>query len=259
MNPHLKSIALGSLAVAACAITSFAQIASDNAGNYGGGWINGSNGGTGFGVWSISSGNGGGNVTGFGGSFIGNPADGGVSGMTNPSFGLYANPTGSGAFSTVKRPFSVPLAVGDTFSFQWGINWDSGTGGNKGFNIYTGGINGTSIANVNNAGSSDITLGGNNIGFGFGTNVMIWSFTYTTPTTVLVSANDRDGTGSFNTTINVTAAPDAFEFYASDMQAGNQAQPYFNNLTIVPEPSTYALLGLGVASILWRIRRRKLI
>jgi hypothetical protein len=177
--------------------------------------------------------------------------------MTNPTFGLFANPTGSGAFAYAKRAYDSTLQVGQSFSFQWGINFDSGASGNKGFNIFTGGIAGTAIANVNNANSDIITLGGTNIGFGYGTNVMTWTFTYSSPTTVDVLANDRDGAGTYSTTLTVGSAPDAFEFYASDMQAGNEAQPYFNNLSIVPEPSTYALLGLGAASILWRIRRRK--
>lgn len=237
-------------------LSAVAQVASDNAGNYGSGWTNGSNGGSGFGPWTISTSNGGGNVTGFGGTFIGNSTAAGITGMANPAFGLYANPSGSGAYSSVKRALTAPLAVGQMFSFQWGINFDSGAGGDKGFNIYTGGISGTSIANVNNAGSDAITLNGTNIGFGYGVNSMTWTFNYISPTSVTVSANDRDGTGTYSTTLTVSGAPDAFEFYASNMQLGDQAQPYFNNLSVVPEPSTWALIGLGTAFVLWRVRRR---
>jgi len=255
MNPHLKTLAAGTLALAAFAVTSFAQpIASDNAGNYLGDWTNGSNSGTGFGAWNITSGDG---TGGFGGAFLGDPAGALITGMTNPSFALFANPSGSGAFASVKRAFAAPLNVGETFSFQWGINFDSGATGNKGFNIFTGGIAGSSIANVNNGGSAAITINGTDTGFIYGTQAMDWSFTYSSPTTVDVFATARNGGASYSTILTVAGAPDAFEFYATDMQGGNEAQPYFNNLTVVPEPSTYALLGLGAASILWRIRRRK--
>ena len=266
MKPQLslkvvtRFVAAFAAVIAATATSSNAQpIASDNAGNYGGGWTSGSNGGTGFGAWTIDSGNGG-NGTGFGGTIIGNSTAAGITGMTNPSFGLYANPTGSGAFSAVKRAFSAPLAVGETFSFEWGINFDSGAGGNKGFHIFTGGISGTSFANVNNGGSPAITLGGTDIGFGYGTNVMTWTFNYSSATTVVVTANDRDGVGTYTNTLTVTGAPDAFEFYASDLQDGDREkrEPYFNNLSIVPEPSTWALIILGSAFILWRVRTRRL-
>ncbi len=155
------------------------------------------------------------------------------------------------------------MSVGDTLSFLWGINFDSGsitgTNGNKGFNLYSGGTGGTQLINVNNADSSAITLGGTDIGFAYGTNVMTWTFTYTNATTLAVSATARDGGASFSTNVTVSGAPDAVRFYASQMQAGDQAQPYFNNLSVVPEPSTYALLGLsamGMAGYVIRRRRR---
>lgn len=54
--------------------------------------------------------------------------------------------------------------------------------------------------------------------------------------------------------------PNQIKFYTGGYAGGddqNNYGMYFNNLTTVPEPSTYALLGLGAASVLWRIRRRK--
>jgi hypothetical protein len=44
-----------------------------------------------------------------------------------------------------------------------------------------------------------------------------------------------------------------FNFNAGSGSASDQ---YFNSLTVVPEPSTYALIALGAAFVLWRVRRR---
>jgi hypothetical protein len=256
----MKKILLSSLAAAALSVaTSSAQIASDNGGNYGSGWTNGANGGTGFLAWNVSVTPG----TGFAGAFIGEPTNAGIVGMSSTSFGLFANPGGSGASATVSRGLSNALAVGDTFSFQWGINWDSDVG-NKGFNLFSGGVGGTELLNVNQGGfpgNLNFIVGGvtNNTGIGFGTGPMTWSFTLSTPSNLLVTSSARDGTTTpvFTTNIAVGAAPNAFSFYATAMGAGDNRQPYFNNLTAVPEPSTYALLALSAAAVGGYMARRR--
>ena len=113
---------------------SFAQIASDNAGNYGGGWTNGANGGTGFSAWSIVV-NTGSNY--YAGNFIGNPsvtgdADAsknvGITGLGAQAFGFYANPNNSAAFVRADRGFSAGgLTNGQTFSLKWAIyrDWET--------------------------------------------------------------------------------------------------------------------------------------
>ena len=216
---------------------SFAQIASDNAGNYGGGWSTGANGGSGFGAWLINSRNG----TGFAGNFIGDPTAGGINGMGTQAFGFYANPTGSGAFVEANRSFSAGgLTNGQTFSFKWGVNFDSGSGGNKGFNLYSGGTGGNQLVNINNGGSEAITLNGANVNFGYGTAAMTWTFTQISSTVLRITANDRDGNGTFTTNLVVNGRVDSFRIYASGMQGGNQAQPYFNDLAITAASSTDA-------------------
>ena len=59
--------------------------------------------------------------------------------MAANSFSLYANPNGSGAYANAERRLNTSLAIGQTLSFQWSINYDSGSGGNKGFSLYSGG------------------------------------------------------------------------------------------------------------------------
>lgn len=213
--------------------------AFDSGAGYSGGWVSGSNAGTGFQPWNIWTSGG---TGGFGGNFVGNPADGGITGMATNSFGLYANPIGSGASANAERTLNTALAIGQTLSLQWGINFDSGSGGNKGFNLYSGGAE---IFNINNAGSSAITCNGANVGFGYGSTVMTWSFTRVDSTTVRVSANDRDGVGTFATNVVVSnGAIDKLRFYASGMQSGDAAQPYFNNLTVTePVASSMAVPG----------------
>jgi hypothetical protein len=201
-------------------------IVSDSTGRPSG-WTNGANGGFGFQPWTIVASNG---TGGFAGHFIGNPAEAGISGMNTNSFGMFANPTNSGCFVNVGRGLSNSLPINGTLSFQWGINFDSGAGGNKGFSVFSGT---NEIINVNNAASEVITLNGVNVGFGYGVSAMNWSFVRTASNVITVTANDRDGLGTYSNSITVAnGAIDAVRFYASAMQAGNNAQPYFNNLLV---------------------------
>lgn len=226
---------------------SAAIVASDNASNYGSGWTTGSNGGTGFGAWSFVQGGGG-----FKGNYIGDPGLKSISGMGSLGFGLYAN-GGDGASITASRSFAAALGVGDSFSFQWGINWDSDSGGNKGFNLFAAN---TEVINVNNGGNSDITLNGTNVGFGYGTNAMTWTFTQTTATTVTVTANDRDGSGTYSAVINVTGVLSGFSMYATTMGGGENRDPFFNNFVIDAVPAPGAMALLGVAGLVGARRRR---
>ena len=194
--------------------------ASDNAANsaYSDGWGNGDNGGTGFNAWSLTTG-------GDAGFYLANPTSKSITGMTDPSWAMYGN---TGGFADANRSLSSAMQVGDTFSFLWGINFDTGTG-NKGFSLFVGG---TEVINVNNGNSSAITFNGSNIGFGYGTSAMTWSFNYINPTTIAVSANDRDGSGTFSTNITVSGGVSSFKYYISGNNNGGNAEPLFNNLLL---------------------------
>jgi hypothetical protein len=247
MKMNANTVAIALILASVGAVSAITH--TDNADNYGTVWNSGSNGGTGFGAWILSSSGG---TGGFAGAFLGNPSDAGISGMpTNSnsrSFALYANPLDSGSFVNAERDFSKPLGVGDSFSFVWGINWDSGSlvkqevpkvtiYGDKGFSIYSGGTSGTSsteLINVNNGGSEAITINGTNVGFGYGTTAMTWTITRTSTTNLQVEATNRDGGAAYSGDfpISETAAPDSFKFYASGMDGGDNRQPYFNNFQL---------------------------
>ena len=93
--------------------------ATDNTGNsaYSDGWQNGDNGGSGFNAWSLTTSG----TAGQAGFYTGNPSS--ISGMSNPSWGMYGN---TGAAANADRSLTSAMGVGDTFSLQWGINWDTG-------------------------------------------------------------------------------------------------------------------------------------
>jgi glycosidase len=187
-------------------------------------WANGDNEGTGFGAWAITAGG----VS--SGVFLGDPSAAGINGMDSKSFGLYAK-GGAGSIVQAVRPLTTTLAVGDSLSFQWGINYDGGNGisGEKGFNIWAGS---THLLNVKNQGDSNITVAGTSSGIGYGTQGMTWTITRSAETTLSVRATGRDGS-TFSRDVTVSnAAPSKIEFYAQNLLEGDQRQPYFNDLKI---------------------------
>lgn len=87
---------------------STATNAIDSAANYAGGWTNGSNGGTGFGAWTLSADANAGHFTGANG------------------FGFWSHEGGN--LAQAFRTFAAPLATGQVFSvhLQNGWIWESG-------------------------------------------------------------------------------------------------------------------------------------
>lgn len=193
-------------------------------------WANSSNQGCGFGAWTLASG---GNA----GFFLGDPSAAGITaGLPNPSFALYANTTGSD-YANADRAFVAPLSIGSTLSVTWGVNWDANGSGNKGINLYTGGVSGAQIININMGSSAVITINGNTMFSNYGTSAITLNFEYKSAGQLRVYATGRDGSEVYDQTFAVTGAPDAIRFYASGLNTGVQRQPYFNNLKIVTDPS----------------------
>lgn len=194
--------------------------ATDNAGNYGGSWSGGSDGGSGFGAWTLNAGAN-------SGGFIGNPANNGIStnGMGTTAFGMFA--TGSEYFNAT-RSFDVGMGIGDSFTFDWGMNWDANTGA-KGFDLRAGG---STIFNVNNGGSSTITAGGANANTDYGTGNMLVTLTRTS-TGYTFSMTSRSGGSTYTTNISTSSTIDGINFYIGNQNDGNgNRNIYFNDLSI---------------------------
>ena len=219
---------------------SVATIGSDSATNYGTSWTNGSGGGSGFANWSFDT-----NST---GTFLfGNPTNAGIGGMGAKAFQLRT--PGGNTYATANRAFSQPLAVGQTLSFLWGMNWDSqNANGAKGFVVFSGT---NEIVVVNNANSSNIVCNSVDTGFGYGTNAMRWSFRLNSNNTLQVSANDRDGNGTFNTNLTVVGAPSSVRFYAANMETNFNREPYFDDLRIEGPANWNMSLALSNGFGLW--------
>lgn len=208
-------------------------VARDVASNYAGdslAWTNNSGGGFGFAPWVIT--NSPPNV-GFAGNFIGDPQEAGVQGMATNSFALFANPTDSGAFVNTSRNFAAPLQVGQTFSFQWGVNFDSGSDQSvKGFDVL---VDTSAVINVDIGGfQAPLRFNGTDTGIAFGNQAMTWTFTVDAPGNLRVTSTARTNSSQvvFTTNIPVAAPPTGFAFYAFQMAEGADRQPYFNDLQI---------------------------
>ena len=266
----IKKITLGMASLGVMAVMANAQVASDNAGNYGGGWTNATNGGTGFTPWDLTQNNAGAGI--FAGYFIGDSSTGlgGNTSLNNPtgdSFGVFANP--STAFANANRGFAEgALTTGQTFSLQLGVNFRNG---NKGLTLTSGG---TELFDFN-VGGDAYTYSENG---GAGTaltlayepdSIFTLAFTQEAGNNIALSISRTTtelGTESvLNTTFNGTAGSiDGFKLYNSGTSGGADGDAdnlYFNNLSVsaapVPEPATVLLVGPALLGGLFFARRRR--
>jgi hypothetical protein len=253
--PTMKKFALISGLALILATAASATTAIDNASNYGGSWTNNSTGGSGFLNWTISNNNNGGPL--FAGSFIGNSTSGaGNINTSGVSFGLYANP--ATAFVDASRAFALALTTGDVFSFQLALNFDNG---NKGFNIFGGTQGQVFNFNVGTGGSVSASSGatlnpGSGLGYNYGGSDAVFNVNLTVTSSTQFSYNiGRTSSSGFQGTLfsgtvsGLTNVVTGFSYYVSGTGDGSaQNNLYINSLSVVPEPSTFALLGLGLAA-----------
>ncbi|MDD2240156.1 MAG: alpha-amylase family glycosyl hydrolase [Kiritimatiellae bacterium] len=182
----------------------------DRADNYGSGWSDGSNLGSGFGAWSFNHAQNGTNS--WAGSFIGDPTGAGISGMGTNAFGFYANPAGVGANAEVLRSFSSAMTVGSTFSFKLGLNFDSDEETSyRGFVLFAGD---TELANLSMGNSASIMLNGGAMFTNYGAQAMALNVEYTGDGSLRIWGTGRDGVETYDQTRSVApGAPTRFKFY----------------------------------------------
>lgn len=243
----MKTFFSSALITASLAASVFALTASDNSGNYSGTFI-GLNQGTGFNAWS-------GSATGGGGNYIGG------SGLSASSFAIYSG-GGVGNSYQATRPFSTAMNVGDNFTVQLGYTGVV-NGGEIGMNLFSGGsfrlgfkfIGGQSSW-VLNDGGSDFSTG---IPWGGGNPGTTLNYSFTRGTGNGYSINLSQGAQTYNGNNYVSASGimsiDSVQFYSSAQGGGENLG--FNNLQVIPEPSTYTLLGLSAAAFVARVLRRR--
>ena len=260
-----KLLLISGLALGLSAASASAATVADNASNYGGGWTDGTNGGTGFLSWTLSNNNNG--VSLFAASFLGDSTAGaGNINTGGVSFGLYANP--AFAYVNADRAFALALTTGDVFTFQLALNYDNG---NKGFNLFAGAQGQVFNFNVDLGASvsapSGATLNpGPGAGYNYGGNDAVLNVTVGVTSSTQFSYNiSRTSSAGFQGTLfsgNVTGLTDAlsgFGFYVSGTDAGGAAQNnlYVNSLSVVPEPGTLGMVGLGALAVGFAARRRR--
>ena len=266
-NKPMKKIFLTLVTAFAMNLSALAaNTATDNASStaYDTGWAAGSNGGSGFQAWTFNLNSGTTfrtNDVAASGSFIGDSTQNGrdsINSSGSRAFGLYANvPNGSEAFVSAYRKFQGgALTVGQTFSIDYSQSWNAG---NRGINLLAGG---SQVLNLGMGGGSDaLSFGGNQIYANIFNEAIRFAFEVTSSSEIKITFTPLNSTSltTQTATAAITALPDEFQLYYSGGATtnGSNSEPFFNNLSVVPEPSTPLLMGLGLAGLLALRKTRK--
>ncbi len=185
-------------------------LAEDTGANYAGEWNDGSNNGSGFGPWAFNHSQDG--ETSWAGVFIGPASAAGITGMAEDAFGFYGNPADVGANAEVMRDFSTPMAVGSSFRFQWGLNYDSDSETSyRGFVLLAGE---TELINLSMGNSAQISINGDPMFSNYGAQAMTLNFEYLASGSIRVWGTGRDGSETYDQTLAVPeGAPSRIKFY----------------------------------------------
>ncbi len=204
------------------------------------------------------------------GSFPGDSSqNGGGSGAGAGSlaWGIYANGEAAGAASNevdIDHTFvGGMLTASQTVSIQFDGGYVDGSGDQYGLRLFGPGgsfvlslsfLSGDNAYRYYDAGSS-----GNSAGFGYYPNGFTFNYTQLTATTYSAAVvNGTTTLGSWTGT--VSGAPSVIEVYNDNAGGPNGSganyDVFANNLSVVPEPRTVAILGAGIGLALLGWRRR---
>jgi hypothetical protein len=200
--------------------------------------------GTGFGSWTLTATT---NSGGFAGSYIGS------TGAGNPGFGIYSGNNAAAGF-TAYRPFtgggltsgqifSATIGNTPTINGQIGLSLMSGANARWTLKFVTGGANW-----LLNDGSSDFNSGQAYIA----NNPLTLNFTYNGGNSYTYTFGTGSGTNF--TAANLTNI-NGVQFFSTDQ--GPDQNFGITTLSVVPEPSTYALLALSAAGLGGYVIRRR--
>lgn len=174
----------------------------------------------------------------------------------NLSFGMFGT---SSMFANAVRAFDSGLTVGQTLSLDIGVNFRNGQ---KGFDLRDAGNAVLLNFNIGNLGAGDdytvqfAATGSGSIGNAYSANTAFnFSVTQTSAGggswTILRSGGISDSdSGTY------TGTPANLNFYVSGTGGGSESDLYVNNLAIVPEPGSIALIAASVCGFALRRRRR---
>lgn len=242
------------------ALSPAAVVGSDDASQaaYSSGWANGSNGGTtgAFGNWVLTSGGG------SSGHFIGDSTNlaagnnGADINSSGSSFGMYGH---SEQTATAERSLASDLGIGQSFLIDLAVNWRNG---NKGFAMKD---SGSELFTLSVAGDkytvSNVTTGGGDL-FGGGGDL---SYSSDTALAVILSQTSatggdwsvvRSGGLTGTATGTYTGTPDRMRLYIINTSNNGESNLYANNISVIPEPYSVALVGAALLGI-GIVRRRK--
>ena len=243
----MKKLLLAAAASVVLSSSAFALTASDSSANYTTTFI-GLNNGTGFNAWTGSG-------TGGGGNYIGG------SGLSASSWAIFSGGASGNSYQAT-RPFSTAMAVGDTFTAQLGYtSVQTGGDGQIGINLFSGGAFRLGFKFFGGGSNWQLNDGGDDFGTGltFAEGSPGINFAFTRNAGNGYGLNISQGAQTYidsNMTSSLgTMAIDSVQFYSTAQGSGNNVG--FDNLSVVPEPSTYALLALGAVAIGGCVLRRR--
>jgi hypothetical protein len=167
----------------------------------------------------------------------------------------------NGSFIDVYAPLGGLLASGQSISLSANYSWTSGT---RGIEFTSSG----ELFRFEHSGSDALFLKGTGItDTEISANVFNQALTYNVSYSNATSVNIGvslfgNSTPFFTTNVTVANMPNEIKFYVggiTDSSLANQNNYglYFNAVTTVPEPSTYALLALSAAAIGGYAARRR--